>query len=147
MGVPLSRVLLDFSTIKAALPPHPAAAMEANPICEPVQDIAAQLDEAYARGAEAARIAAEAQHQQTLAEAIARADEQQAAERRRWTGEQAEELAARLTSAVETLQARIADAVGRILVPFVTAERSCAGRKHRRAAFRCRPSRAAHQRS
>ena len=123
MGVPLSRVLLDFG---AAKPASPAANQSSPrgviPVCDPDQDVAARLDEAFARGEAAARIIADAEHDRKLAEAIARAEAQHAAERALWTGEQADALAARLSAAVQALEARIADMVGRVLTPFLTAE-------------------------
>jgi hypothetical protein len=123
MGVPLSRVLLDFSTARSVPPvEQPISAMALIPVCEPADDVARQLEKAFARGADEARLAADAEHEQQLAQALARAETQHAAERARWASEQADELAARLISAVETLEARIADAVGRVLAPFVTAE-------------------------
>lgn len=124
MGVPLSRVLLDFGAAKppASPSPSPSPAMAIVPVCDAGQDAAARLDEAYARGEAAARIAAEAEREQKLAEAMAHAGQQHATERARWASEQADELAARLTSAVATLEARIAEMVGRVLTPFLTSQ-------------------------
>jgi hypothetical protein len=123
MGIPLSRVLLDFSAAKtgstATQASSPAPVI---PVCEPLDERARQLEEAYARGADEARLAADAEHEQTLAAAIARAEERHAAERARWTGEQADGIAARLIAAVETLETRIADVVGRVLNPFLASD-------------------------
>jgi flagellar biosynthesis/type III secretory pathway protein FliH len=123
MGIPLSRVLLDFGAVQSVLPPAgdgPPGAAAA--IHDQAEAVFGKLDEAYARGVASGRAAAEAEHQQRLAEAIARAAEQHAAERALLVSGQAEQLAARLSSAVETSEARIADTVGHILTPFLSAE-------------------------
>jgi hypothetical protein len=123
MGIPLSRVLLDFGGARAPSPaPQANAPLSVVPPCDPADDLARRIDEAYARGADEARLTADAEYEQRLAQALARAEEERAAERARWASEQAGELATRLTAAVEALETRIADAVGRILTPFLTAE-------------------------
>jgi hypothetical protein len=123
MGIPLSRVLLDFGAAQTVLPAAgEGSPMAAAPICDPADALIDKLDEAYARGLAAGRAAAEAEHAQKLAEAVARLGEQHAAERALWVSEQAEQLALRLTSAVEALEGRIADTVGRILTPFLGDE-------------------------
>lgn len=122
MGIPLSRVLVDFSAGKIGPAPKSGSPIPVIPVSEPVKDIATQLAEAHARGADEAWMSADAELERKLAEALAHADEQRAAERQRWTCEQADALAARLTSAVEALEARIGEAVGRVLTPFLTDE-------------------------
>ncbi len=122
MGIPLSRVLVDFGAGKIGPAPKSGSPIPIIPVREPVKDMATQLAEAHARGADEARMTADAELEHKLAEALARADEQHAAERARWTCEEAGALAAHLTSAVEALEARIAEAVGRVLTPFVTDE-------------------------
>ena len=122
MGIPLSRVLLDFGATRGVpAAPHQTSA-SAIPGCEPVDELARKLEAAYARGADEARLTADAEHERKLAQAMAHAAEQQSVERARWASEQAEVLVGRLTSAVEALETRIADTVGRILTPFLTAE-------------------------
>lgn len=126
MGIPLSRVLLDFSPAKAAsasasVVQHPSAAAVI-PGSEAADDLARRLDEAFARGADEARLTADAEHEQALAQALARAEQQHAAERARWASEQADALSASLAAALEALEGRIADTVARVLTPFLTAE-------------------------
>ena len=125
MGMPLSRVLRDFGA------PAIAPSMDAGTVsaaatvapCPPGEDIlAARLREAYAKGEEAGRSAAYAENERTLADVRAHAEAHLAEERRRWAADQGDELAARLTSALEALDARIAGPVARVLTPFVTAE-------------------------
>lgn len=124
MGRPLSRVLPDFRA--AASVPLPeaeqgstAAAGMPCPSCEAI--LAARLREAHASGEEAGRSAARAEHELELAGLRARAEEHLAEERRRWATAQGDELATRLTAAVEALEARIAGPVARVLTPFATA--------------------------
>lgn len=125
MGLPLARVLRDFSA-PAALPPQElepgqtAAAVAPCPLDE--DGVAARLRQAYASGEEAGRSAARAENERELAEFRAAAEEHLAEERRKWAAKQGETLAARLTSAFETLEVRITDPVARVLAPFVTAE-------------------------
>jgi hypothetical protein len=122
MGIPLSRVLVDFNAARTILPRPPQSPSATAGVGDPAEAAFGQLDEAFARGMAAGRLAADAEHEQRQAEAVARAAEQHAAERALWVGEQAEQLALRLASAVETLETRIADTVGRILTPFLGAE-------------------------
>ncbi len=123
MGIPLSRVLLDFGAARTPSPAAPASAsITLVPPCDPADDLARRIDEAYARGADEARLTADAEYERRLAQALARAEEERIAERARWASEQAGELATGLTSAVEALETRIAEAVGQILTHFVTAE-------------------------
>jgi hypothetical protein len=122
MGIPLSRVLLDFSAAKTGSTATANSPAPVIPVCEPLDERARQLEEAYARGADEARLAADAELERKLAEAIASAEQRHAAERARWTGEQADGIAARLIAAVETLETRIADAVGRVLAPFLVSD-------------------------
>ena len=121
MGTPLSRVLLDFGAASEPSPgPRPAAPLSVVPPADPADDLARRIDQAFARGADEARLAADAEHEQKLAQALMLAKEERAADRARWTREQADELAAGLAAAVEALETRIAEAVGRVLTPFVT---------------------------
>jgi hypothetical protein len=123
MGIPLSRVLLDFGAANPVSPAaRPGSPVSVVPPRDPVDDLARRIDEAYARGHDEARLSADAEHERKLAEALAAAEAEHAAERARWASEQADELAARLGAAVQLLEERIADTVGRVLTPFVAAE-------------------------
>jgi hypothetical protein len=128
MGIPLSRVLLDFGapTSFPATTSFPNAEVDAPmsfaPPCDPVDDVTRRIDEAYARGADEARLAADAEFEQKLAQVLARAEQERSADRARWVGEQAEELATRIVAAVQGLETRIAESVGRVLAPFLTTE-------------------------
>ena len=119
MGSPLSRVLTDFGAAPAPRPAPPAP-LSIVPPADRTDDLARRVAEAFARGADEARLAADAEHEQKLAQVMMRAEEERAADRAQWTREQAEELAARLVAAVEALETRIAEAVGRVLTPFLT---------------------------
>ena len=121
MGTPLSRVLLDFGAARG-LEPAPQPSLSIVPPCDPADDLARQVSEAFARGADEARLAADAEHEHVLAQALARLREEHAAERARWARDEADELAQRLEAAAEALETRIGDAVGRVLAPFLTAE-------------------------
>ena len=122
MGTPLSRVLLDFGATAPIPTAQARAPMSVVPPGDPADDLARRVSEAFARGADEARLSADSEYEQKLAQVLARAEEARSAERARWTSEQAEVLAARMTAAVEALETRIADAVGRVLAPFLAAE-------------------------
>lgn len=121
MGVPLSRVLHDFS-VREVVAPAPDEGVAEIPLSQPCDDMAVQLEEAYARGFAAAQSAAQAEHDRKLAETTAAADERHEAERARWASEQADALSTQLAFAVDLLETRIADTAARILTPFVKAE-------------------------
>lgn len=124
MAIPLARFLHDFGAPTGAPNSQQAApAAPAEPPSGLMADATARrLDEAHERGEEAGRAAARAEYEQELAKIHSRADQELAAERRKWTVEQAEELAAQLGSAVEALEARLAGSVARVLTPFLDAE-------------------------
>jgi flagellar biosynthesis/type III secretory pathway protein FliH len=124
MGIPLSRVLHDFSAPAPAPAPAPRERTEASaPAAEsrqPVETVlTAQLDEAFARGEAAGRAAAQAEHEHTIGELRARAGEERDADRRRWAKEEAQRLAESMNEALAALEARISDAVARALTPLL----------------------------
>jgi hypothetical protein len=123
MGSALSRVLVDFSAARSPSPaPQPGPTMSIVPPVDPADDLARRVEEAYARGADEARMAADAEHEQALALALAKAEQERLADRARWTSEQGDALAGGLAAALEALETRIGDAVGHVLTPFLQSE-------------------------
>ena len=83
---------------------------------------AAKLDEAFARGVDDGRAAAEAEFEARLEEQRTEFDARLAAERQEWATSIGEELANRLLAAVKEFEGRVAETTARILKPFVAAE-------------------------
>lgn len=125
MRTPLAHVLHDFGRPPPGPPAQaePCPAVPAATLPAPAEDRATKLvDEAFARGEQAGRGAAEAELEQALREAQLRAEEQLAAEHLKWRSEHADELASRLASGVDELESKISTAVTRVLTPFLTTQ-------------------------
>jgi hypothetical protein len=114
---PVAQFLVDFGS-----KPLPEVVVDVLPLREPgisEQDLAERVDEAYVRGVEEGRRAAEEEI------AIRREDQklatQQAIEAARaaWADEIGPHMAAQIGSAFEALQQQIADAAERVLMPFL----------------------------
>lgn len=125
MAIPLHQFLTDFnapdrprdegagiSVLRPVEPPSKAAA---------ASDIAQRVEEAFARGEEAGRDAARAEFENKLVEQRGSAEERLAAERQKWTREQADRLSQQLAAAMQELEAGIAASVHNILKPFLEA--------------------------
>lgn len=126
MAPPLTRVLRDFR-MTAARPSAaaPPAAGEAIDTAPPAaiglgETLATRLAAAFAEGEEAGRAAAEAEHQQELAEFHATADARLAEERQRWAEEEGDRLAASLDTASKEIEARIGAQLVNVLTPFLS---------------------------
>ena len=89
---------------------------------------AARIDEAFARGIDDGRAAAESEFEIKLEEQRAEFAAQLAAERQEWVAATGEELANRLLAAVQEFESRVAETTARILKPFLAAE-CCVARR------------------
>lgn len=116
-AVPAARYLTDFGAAGDARAPH-AGSMQAKTEIT----AAAKLDEAFARGVDDGRAAAEAEFEARLEEQRTEFDARLAAERQEWATSIGEELANRLLGAVKEFEGRVAETTARILKPFVAAE-------------------------
>ena len=116
-AVPAARYLTDFGAAGDPRAPH-AASMQA----KSDSTAAAKLDEAFARGVDDGRAAAEAEFEARLEEQRTEFDARLAAERQEWATSIGEELANRLLAAVAEFEGRVAETTARILKPFVAAE-------------------------
>jgi hypothetical protein len=85
------------------------------------EQAAARIAEAHAEGFEKGRAAALAALEPKLAEQAAQFQRQLAQERAAWAARDGDKLAGALAAGLEALEARIADAVTRILAPFLEA--------------------------
>jgi hypothetical protein len=117
-AVPAARYLADFSTDGDRRSPHaggrPAEADSAM--------AAAKVDEAFARGIDDGRAAAESEFEAKLEEQRAEFAEQLATARQEWAAGAGEELANRLLAAVQEFEKRVAETTARILKPFLSVE-------------------------
>ena len=122
MAVPVARYLHEFRPLGPvhSSSPGPSAirSVAVSPISEAI--LAAEVAAAERRGRDEARKAAQAETQERLLEAERRFEERIAAERLRWTTEQAERLGGEIGSAISQLATSISGAVARILAPFVS---------------------------
>lgn len=122
MAVPVARYLHEFRPLGPVHsgPPGPSAirSVATSPVSEAI--LAAEVAAAERRGREEARKAAQAEAQERLLDAERRFEERIAAERLRWTTEQAERLCGEIGSAVSQLGTSISGAVAGILAPFVS---------------------------
>ncbi|MEI9899723.1 MAG: hypothetical protein WDN31_05765 [Hyphomicrobium sp.] len=115
--IPVARFLTDFGIkdtageIADVLPP--AVPALADSIWEE------RIDEAYARGMEEGRGAAEAEATARLDEQKAASEHSVAAARQTWVEETGPHIAAQITTALASMQDRIAEAVERVLRPFL----------------------------
>lgn len=116
-AVPAARYLADFSIDGDRRPPHPASASAENGATA-----AKQIDEAFARGIDDGRAAAESEFEVKLEEQRAQFAEQLAAARQEWATGAGEELANLFLAAVQELEKRVAETTARILKPFLAAE-------------------------
>jgi hypothetical protein len=116
-AVPAARYLTDFGAAGDGRAPH-AGSMQA----KSESTAAAKLDEAFARGVDDGRAAAEAEFEARLEEQRTEFDARLAAERQEWATSIGEELASRLLAAVKEFEGRVAETTARILKPFVAAE-------------------------
>jgi hypothetical protein len=85
------------------------------------EQAAARIAEAHAEGFEKGKAAALATLEPRLAEQAAQFRRQLAQERAAWAAREGDKLAGELAAGLETLEARIADAVARVLAPFLEA--------------------------
>ena len=115
-AVSAARYLTDFGAAGDARAQHAGASVKNDTTA------AAKLDEAFARGVDDGRAAAEAEFETKLEEQRAEFDARLAAERQEWATSIGEELANRLLGAVKELEGRVAETTARILKPFVAAE-------------------------
>jgi hypothetical protein len=115
-AVPAARYLTDFGAGGDARAQHAGVSVKTD------TPAAAKLDEAFARGVDDGRAAAEAEFEAKLEEQRAEFDAQLAAERQEWATSIGEELANRLLGAVKEFEGRVAETTARILKPFVAAE-------------------------
>ena len=114
-ALPVASYLANFgvdSAVPASRPDSAAAAAA----------IEAQVESAYANGFESARAASRAELERKLEEQRIAYDARLAHERGVWVSQVSSELANRLNSRLGELQTDIADAVARILLPFLAAD-------------------------
>src|SRR5687768_11750349 len=107
-AVPAARYLTDFGAAGDARAPH-AGSMHA----KSESAAAAKLDEAFARGVDDGRAAAEAEFEARLEEQRTEFDARLAAERQEWATSTGEELANRLLAAVAEFEGRVAETTAR----------------------------------
>lgn len=122
MAVPICRLLTDFGAPASSAPAEPPSAietMELPAVDEP--GAPSVVDEAYSRGQQAGREAAEAEYEERLAENRRLAAEELEAERERWASEQSDLLAVGFRDGLAEVEARLADSVGRLLAPVLEA--------------------------
>lgn len=118
-AVPAARYLADFGA--GGESPVAPLARNKTPINE-AAEAAARLDEAFARGVDAGRSAADAEFEARLAEHHAESEARLAAEREQWVTVTGEDLANRLQTAVQEFEMRVAETTARVLKPFLAAE-------------------------
>jgi hypothetical protein len=82
-------------------------------------DAAVKIQEAYAQGLEAGKVAGLALMEAKLDEERASLSRQLASERQAWVAREADTLAARLAAGLQDLEARIADSAARALAPIL----------------------------
>jgi len=99
---------------------RPALALVGRRINE-AEDAAARIAEAHASGFESGKAAAMAASEAKLEEQRALFARQLGTEREAWAAQEGQKLGAQLTAGLLALEAQIADAVARVLAPFVEA--------------------------
>ena len=118
MAVPIARHLVEFP-----LNGRGRRSSDERPVVQtaakPALSLSEQLADAFERGREEGRAAAQADLEAALAAERVNAEERLAAERRSWTVEVADRLAAGIETALQQLTGEVAGAVARILTPFV----------------------------
>lgn len=116
-GVPVAQFLVDFGN----KPPPADVTEEVQAEAPGLGDAywAERVEEAYARGLEEGRTAAEVDAVARLQEQIAAAEEGVAAAREAWTQEAGPHFAAAIGEAVAEMENRLAEAVERVLRPFL----------------------------
>ena len=115
-AVPAARYLTDFGADGQARAPLAGSSAQ---IRNDSAAAAVKLDEAFARGVDDGRAAAESEFEAKLEEQKAEFAAQLAAERQEWAAATGEELANRLLAAVQEFEARVAATTARILKPFL----------------------------
>ncbi len=118
IAVPAAHYLADFSTDGDRRSPHASGGRAENDSAT----AAVKIDEAFARGIDDGRAAAESEFEAKLEEQRAEFAEQLAAARQEWAAGAGEELANRLLLAVQEFEKRVAETTARILKPFLATE-------------------------
>jgi hypothetical protein len=118
IAVPAARYLADFGADGDVRASRAGAGA---PIQNDSATAAAKVDEAFARGIDDGRAAAESEFEAKLEEQKAEFATQLAAERQEWAAATGGELANRLLAAVQEFESRVADTTARILKPFLAA--------------------------
>jgi hypothetical protein len=118
-AVPAARFLAEFDVGGDVGPLGPGGI---EPAGNASAAVSAQLEEAFARGVEDGTAAARAELDAKLEEQRGLFEAELAAARQEWAAGAGERLAASMLAALSELQTRIAEAVARVLKPFV-AER------------------------
>lgn len=118
-AVPAARYLRDFG-VDGDIGSVPAGVAEAGRNASAAA--ATKVDEAFARGVQMARAAAEAELEVKMEEQRNLFAEQLAAERETWATGTGEGLANSLLTGLQELETRIAETAARILKPFVAGE-------------------------
>jgi hypothetical protein len=116
-AVPAAGHLAEFGPDGEVLGRRPRARQNAHAHGDPD----AASSDAYAKGFEGGKSAAQAVFDSQLAEQKSRFESQLVSERERWVTQQGETLAERFQSGLRDLEAAIAGTAGRILKPFLTA--------------------------
>ena len=88
----------------------------------PADDPARQLAEAHDRGCREGAAAAQAEFERLRADDAARHEERLVEERRRWSEEESDRLAAEIAAGLQRIEADLATNVARALAPFVTEQ-------------------------
>ncbi len=119
MAVPIARYLARFGHESSA--PEPTLIAPAEPLVTlSVQDLADQISEAHARGAEEARIATTTAVAEVLDAERQQAEARLIAERIHWTETQADRLAEDIRSAFQNLETTLSDSLARVVKPLLT---------------------------
>lgn len=118
-AVPAARYLTDFGADSDARAHNGVARPSSK---DDSAAAAAKLDEAFARGVDDGRAAAETEFEASLEAQRAEFAAQLASEREEWAAGIGAELANRLVAAVKEFEVRVADTAARILKPFLAVE-------------------------
>lgn len=118
-AVPAARYLTDFGADGDARPPHAGGKA---PVKDDAAALAAQIDDAFSRGVDAGRSAAEGEFEAKLEEQRVEFAGQLEAARQEWAAGTGEMLANSLLGALQDIEKRVAETTARILKPFLATE-------------------------
>lgn len=119
-ALPLASYLVEFGSDRAdTLAQASRGPRNRGDAAETAEARAVKVQEAYAQGLEAGKVAGLALMEAKLDEERASLSRQLASERQAWVAREADTLAARLAAGLQDLEARIADSAARALAPIL----------------------------